>query len=227
MTVHDLDARRDLVFAMLGRRTGRASSRGRSARPAGGGRGVRPRRRRPRPRARRAGRRAGRAAGHRGRARAFPAEGPGAASSTGCATARGVSRLLEEVAAAGIEQVILVSAVPPRGKRTSCSAGRADCGGGRRAPLGVRDGRLRDVLEHFDRAFARCSSIRPPHNPLTPLDFAGVYDERSDRRTRWPNWWTAATRMPTGSSSSRSSAPAANRPSRWRGWSRRHAVPSG
>ena len=25
--------------------------------------------------------------------------------------------------------------------------------------------------------------IRPAHNPLGPLDFAGVYDERSDRRS--------------------------------------------
>jgi hypothetical protein len=29
--------------------------------------------------------------------------------------------------------------------------------------------------------FAGLFVIRPPHNPLGPLDFAGVYDERSDR----------------------------------------------
>ena len=41
---------------------------------------------------------------------------------------------------------------------------------------------LRDVLEQFDGRFASLFIIRPAHNPLGPLDFAGVYDERSDRK---------------------------------------------
>ena len=43
-------------------------------------------------------------------------------------------------------------------------------------------GVLRDVLESFTGRFASLFVIRAAHNPLTPLDFAGVYDERSDRR---------------------------------------------
>ena len=40
---------------------------------------------------------------------------------------------------------------------------------------------LRDGLEQFTGRFAGLFVIRPAHNPLGPLDFAGVYDERSDR----------------------------------------------
>jgi hypothetical protein len=41
---------------------------------------------------------------------------------------------------------------------------------------------LRDVLEHSAGRFAGLFVIRPAHNPVGPLDFGGVYDERSDRR---------------------------------------------
>ena len=40
---------------------------------------------------------------------------------------------------------------------------------------------LRDALEHFTGRFAGLFVVRPAHNPLGPLDFDGVYDERSDR----------------------------------------------
>jgi len=40
---------------------------------------------------------------------------------------------------------------------------------------------MRDVVEQFAGRFAALFVIRPQHNPLGPLDFAGVYDERSDR----------------------------------------------
>ena len=40
---------------------------------------------------------------------------------------------------------------------------------------------LRDGLEQFTGRFAGLFVIRPAHNPLGPLDFGGVYDERSDR----------------------------------------------
>ena len=35
--------------------------------------------------------------------------------------------------------------------------------------------------EQFDGRFAGFFVIRPGHNPVGPLDFGGVYDERSDR----------------------------------------------
>ncbi len=34
----------------------------------------------------------------------------------------------------------------------------------------------------FNARFAGLYVIRPEHNPVGPLDFAGVHDERSDRR---------------------------------------------
>ena len=37
-------------------------------------------------------------------------------------------------------------------------------------------------VEQFSGRFVGLHVIRPDHNPLGPLDFAGVYDERSDRR---------------------------------------------
>ena len=40
---------------------------------------------------------------------------------------------------------------------------------------------LRDVVEHTVGRFAGLFIIRPVHNPVGPLDFAGIYDERSDR----------------------------------------------
>jgi hypothetical protein len=40
---------------------------------------------------------------------------------------------------------------------------------------------VRDALELFAGRFAGLFVVRPAHNPLGPFDFAGVYDERSDR----------------------------------------------
>ena len=94
-----------------------------------------------------------------------------------------LGRLLDEVANAGAEQVVLVSAMPePVGPHT-LSAGRRD-GRGRVGEYlaaieatAVRDG-VGATLSRFRRIF----QIHPSHNPLGPFDFAGVYDERSDRR---------------------------------------------
>ena len=41
---------------------------------------------------------------------------------------------------------------------------------------------LRDAVGACQGRFAAIYLIRPSHNPLGPLDFAGVYDERSDRQ---------------------------------------------
>jgi hypothetical protein len=93
-----------------------------------------------------------------------------------------LSRLLEEVAAAGAEQVILLTAAPPPARPHELSAGRADLRGRAGEQLAAFEtAGLRDVLEQFAGRFARLFVIRPAHNPLGPLDFTGVYDERSDR----------------------------------------------
>jgi hypothetical protein len=93
-----------------------------------------------------------------------------------------LARLLEEVAAAGAEQVILVSASAPPARAHELSAARADLRGRAGEQLGAFEAAgLRDAVEQFTGRFSGLFVIRPLHNPLGPLDFSGVYDERSDR----------------------------------------------
>jgi hypothetical protein len=91
-------------------------------------------------------------------------------------------RLIEEVSAAGAEQVILVSADAPLDRAHALSARRADP----RAFLadylaGAETAATRDgVTALFDR-FSGVFQIQPAHNPIGAFAFAGAYDERSDR----------------------------------------------
>jgi hypothetical protein len=94
-----------------------------------------------------------------------------------------LDRVLEELHVAGAEQVIVVSAAPPSARAHELSSGRADLRG--RAGeqlLAFEVAGLRDAIEHWSGRFAGVFVIRPSHNPLGPLDFEGVFDERSDRR---------------------------------------------
>jgi predicted acylesterase/phospholipase RssA len=114
----------------------------------------------------------------------FSAEGPwrGEAHRL-CDRPDGLARLIEEAAHAGADQIILVSAAPPQGQAHALSAGRADLRGRAGEQLAsFETASLRDAVEQFTGRFASLFVIRPPHNPVTPLDFGGVYDERSDRR---------------------------------------------
>jgi hypothetical protein len=93
-----------------------------------------------------------------------------------------LERLLEEVAVAGAEQVIVLSAASPAARPHELSSGRADFRGRAGEQLGAFEAAtLRDAMEHSAGRFAGLFLIRPAHNPLAPLDFDGVYDERSDR----------------------------------------------
>jgi hypothetical protein len=92
-------------------------------------------------------------------------------------------RLLEEVAAAGAEQIIVVSAAPPPARPHELGTGRADPRGRAAEQLiAFEAAGLRDALPARGSVFTNAYAIRPSHNPLGPLDFNGVYDERSDRR---------------------------------------------
>ncbi|HTI38198.1 MAG TPA: patatin-like phospholipase family protein [Vicinamibacterales bacterium] len=92
-------------------------------------------------------------------------------------------RLLEEVAAAGAEQVILLSAAPQPLRAHELSSGRGDLRGHAGEQLGSFDtAALRDAAELAAGRFAGFYVIRPSHNPVGPLDFRGTLDERSDRR---------------------------------------------
>lgn len=118
----------------------------------------------------------------------FSAEGPWRGETHRvCDRPGALGRLLEEVTAAGVEQVIIVSGSSPAARAHELSSGRADLRGRAGEHLAAFEAAgLRDVLEHFAGRFTGLFVIRPSHNPLGPLDFAGVYDERSDRMHSLP-----------------------------------------
>jgi hypothetical protein len=94
-----------------------------------------------------------------------------------------VSRLLEELAAAGVSQAIIVSAVaaPPPPHRLSMPGMEL------RHRLGeflaaAESAALRDAVEMARLRFDSVYLICPAHNPVGAFDFAGAHDEASDRR---------------------------------------------
>jgi len=100
-----------------------------------------------------------------------------------CDRAASVNRLLEEVAAAGVTQVIVVSAVAPVPAPHMLRVPRMDP----RSRLGefrvtAEAAALRDALEMARLRFDSVYVINPAHNPIGPFDVQGAYDEASDRR---------------------------------------------
>ncbi|MBI1875135.1 MAG: patatin-like phospholipase family protein [Acidobacteria bacterium] len=90
-------------------------------------------------------------------------------------------RLVEEVVRTGAEQLIIASASPEpigphnlRAARTDRLGRFGDC------LMSAEAAALRDVQAKAARL--RVFIVRPHHNPLGPFDFAGAYDPRSDRR---------------------------------------------
>ena len=89
---------------------------------------------------------------------------------------------MDEAANAGAEQIVLVAPSSRPARPHELSAGRSDVRGRAGEQLAAfESASLRDMLDQFGGRFAGLYVIRPAHHPLTPLDFAGVYDERSDR----------------------------------------------
>jgi hypothetical protein len=97
-----------------------------------------------------------------------------------------VNRLLEEVAAAGVTQIVVVSACAPE----------TDPHRLRAAPLAPRPrlgefivaaeaAALRDAMEMARLRFDAVFTIRPSHNALGPFDFTGAYDQASERRQEY------------------------------------------
>jgi hypothetical protein len=92
-----------------------------------------------------------------------------------------VARLIEELAAIDVEQVLLVSAAPEAPGPHTLERPRID---GR--------GRLGEYLQSSEAAALRDLEtsaigprlfiVRPAHNPIGPFDLRGGYDDRSDRR---------------------------------------------
>jgi hypothetical protein len=93
-----------------------------------------------------------------------------------------VSRLLDELMAAGVDQVIVVCpdserAAPHRLMRPagSLKARVAEDIAAEETTV------VRDAIASHKKRFKGIFLIQPLHNPIGPLDFAGTYDERSDR----------------------------------------------
>lgn len=113
----------------------------------------------------------------------FAAEGPWRGETHRlCDRPESLSRLIEEAAAAGAEQIVVVAATPAAAKPHELSGSRSEIRGRVGEQLaGFEAASLRDALAQSAERFAAVFVIRPAHLPLLPLDFGGVYDERSDR----------------------------------------------
>jgi hypothetical protein len=113
----------------------------------------------------------------------FPVEGPWRGETHRmCDRPAAIERLLDEVAVAGVEQVVVVSAAPPPGRPHELSSARGDIRGRSAEQLASFEAAdLRDTLDRASGRFVGFYVVRPAHNPVGALDFGGVYDERSDR----------------------------------------------
>jgi len=100
-----------------------------------------------------------------------------------CERPAAVSRLFEELAGAGVSQLIVVTAVPLSSAPHQLRVPRLDV----RSRLGefitaAEAAALRDAMDHAPLRFDAFYVIAPSHNPVGPFDFGGAYDEASDRR---------------------------------------------
>ena len=93
-----------------------------------------------------------------------------------------IGRLLEEAAAAGAEQVLIVSATADPPGAHELRPPRLD-GLGRVGEqiASAEAAALSDAVRHLHHRFQGLYLIRPSHNPVRPLDMQGAYDEKSDR----------------------------------------------
>jgi hypothetical protein len=97
-----------------------------------------------------------------------------------CDRPAGLIRLVDELIDAGVRQIVLVSAAAESVGPHTLEAARLD----------IR-GRLGEYLESSEAAVVRDATtttagvriftIRPAHNPIGPFDFSGGYDDRSQR----------------------------------------------
>ena len=98
-----------------------------------------------------------------------------------CDRPAGLIRLIDELIDLGVEQVVLVSSAPELPGPHALAHPRID---GR--------GRLGEYLQSTEAAIVRDATtttggvriftVRPAHNPIGPFDFSGGYDDRSQRR---------------------------------------------
>lgn len=93
-----------------------------------------------------------------------------------------VGRVLEEVAHAGVTQVILVSSVASVDAPHALTPVRVDPRGRlAEALVAAERAAIRDGVLAHDARFAAIVEIHPRHQPLLPFDVGGAWDARSDR----------------------------------------------
>jgi len=93
-----------------------------------------------------------------------------------------LSRLLDELTELGVEQVIVVSAASALQGPHALTPGRLDGKGRVGEYLAAAEAcAVRDALQFAAVRLPRVFTIHPEHNPIGPFDFGGEYDDRSDR----------------------------------------------
>jgi hypothetical protein len=93
-----------------------------------------------------------------------------------------VARLLEELAAAGVEQVVVVCPDSERAAPHRLSKPTGSLRARVAEHLAAAETTVvRDAVAMYRKRFKGLFLIQPLHNPIGPLDFEGTYDERSDR----------------------------------------------
>ena len=94
-----------------------------------------------------------------------------------------LARVLEELAEVGVEQAVIVTAAAESPGPHTLAAGRID-GRGRVGEYlqSAEAAAVRDATRSATGGVRRIFTIRPAHNPIGPFDFSGGYDDRSDRR---------------------------------------------
>lgn len=99
-----------------------------------------------------------------------------------CDRPASLERLVEELTALAVEQVVLVSSAPespgPHALAQPRLEGRARIGEYLQSSEAAT---VRDVIERVRDTGLRIFTIRPQHNPIGPFDFDGGFDDRSDR----------------------------------------------
>lgn len=99
-----------------------------------------------------------------------------------CDRVDAVGRLLQELAATSVEQVILVSADADRSAPHRLSRQTGTLPSRLAEHLSAADvSAVRDAVTAHASRFQGVFLIQPAHNPIGPFDFEGAYDDRSDR----------------------------------------------
>ena len=100
-----------------------------------------------------------------------------------CERPGSINRLFEELAGVAVSQLIVVTAAPASSAPHRLRLPRLDL----RSRLGefmsaAEAAALRDAMDHALLRFDSFYVVCPSHNPIGPFDFAGAYDDASDRR---------------------------------------------